>query len=139
MKNKKSKLYTSIRLTAFLLLISLIPLSSPILCQESAASSVIQSLQLPLQLQLSPIPNDSLDLKLIDQALLKAEYFMNENYLLKQQLTLCDSTIKTLQSLPVLIQKEIITEYKTNWLVTTLVTAAVLLANWSLYLLITNE
>jgi hypothetical protein len=106
------------KLTALLLVICLIVFCFPKLCESQEKSY-----------------NTADSLKLILTALNKAEHYQTEIELLKTQLKMCESAIDTIQVIKT-VQN---VEFKTDWLMTTVISTIALLLNWSIYLIITQS
>jgi len=124
MKNKFSNTEKNILLILLMLFIYLIPCSSQTLCQEPAESSDTTMI-------LSNCNYDSLDLRLVNFALIKCEYIINENFYLKKQLLFKDSIINNLNNKPPIVQDKFILKH--NWAITAIFTSLVLIVNYSIF------
>lgn len=74
---------------------------------------------------------DSLDLRLVNFALIKCEYIINENFYLKKQLLFKDSIINNLNNKPPIVQDKFILKH--NWAITAIFTSLVLIVNYSIF------
>lgn len=102
------------------------------------ALSLIICLTVLSPLKLCEAQNEYLttdSLRKVLTALNKAEHYQTEIELLKMQLKMCESAIDTIQVIKT-VQN---VEFKTDWLMTTVISTIALLLNWSIYLIITQS